>query len=277
MRKTQVILMDNGSLKAEATLQLRQLATQLSAASGHHIEAVSLRHADRIAPAQLSGRAAQTLHPYLSQQLQAGEKSFIIIPLFFSQSGALTQYLANQIETLLSQFGLFDCTLANVIYPLPEGEPRLVELMLQMLSQTVTRDIIVLDHGSPDPLVTAVRRHLTKQLSARVSPDRVIEEAVMERRQNAQYDFNGELLETVLQRKAHEGITEIFLLLQFFLPGRHAGSGGDIEQICQRVEAQFPALKIHVSDLVARNPLLLEILLSRLREATDKHSCHSVG
>jgi sirohydrochlorin ferrochelatase len=275
--KPQIILMDNGSVKAEATLQLRQLAAQLSAASGHRVEAVSLRHADRISPAQLGGCAAHTLQPYLSQQLQAGQKNFIIIPLFFSLSGALTQYLPSQIEHLQQQFGVFDCTLADVIYPLPEGEPRLVELMWQALAHSVARDIIVLDHGSPDPQVTAVRRHLTRQLSNRLSPDRVIEEAVMERRESAEYDFNGELLETLLQRKARQGVTEILLLLQFLLPGRHAGAGGDIEQICRRVEAQFPSLNIRVSDLVARNPLLLSILLSRLQAATDKHSCHSAG
>jgi len=268
----EIILLDNGSVKVAATLQLRKLADNLQTAVGRKVNPVSLRHADRIDAAQLAGQPAQTLVTFLAQQLAKGQRKFILLPLFFAKSGALTKYLPNLLETLREQQGDFDLELADVVYPLPQGEPAMLQLFWQPLKQMLAQasaqaHIVLVDHGSPDPQVTAVRQHLAQQLRAQSGLINPLDEAVMERRDGAQYDFNGELLETVLRRKAQQGVTEILLLMQFFLPGRHAGEGGDIEQICHRIESEFEGLKIVVSPLVAQNPLLIPVLQARLKQA----------
>ena len=58
--------------------------------------------------------------------------------------------------------------------------------------------------------------------------------------------------------------TPITLSLLFMSPGRHAGVGGDIETICERVRQLHPRLAISLSPLVGGHPLLAEILLDRL-------------
>ena len=88
----------------------------------------------------------------------------------------------------------------------------------------------------------------------------------MERRQGADYDFNGELLEQVLERLAEaDGQAAVALSLLFLSPGRHAGPGGDIVTICAGVRQRHPGLRIVLSELVGSHPDLTGILLDRLR------------
>ncbi len=267
LQDTRIILLDNGSVKAAATLQLRKLSAALSEASGTPVEAVSLRHAERIPLQQLNGISASTLAPYLASQLSQGVRHFVLVPLFFARSGALTQYLPQQMEKLEQKFGVFKYTLADVVYPLPDGEPRLARTMQSQLGQTSATEIILLDHGSPDPQVTAVRQHLATQIRSDLDQRFTLHEAVMERRPGANYDFNGDLLETKIRQLAQQGARDIFLLMQFFLPGRHAGSGGDVEQICQRLQDEFEGLQISLGPLIGFDDALIPILQDRLQSA----------
>jgi sirohydrochlorin ferrochelatase len=99
-----------------------------------------------------------------------------------------------------------------------------------------------------------------------LGPEVDLQQAVMERRGGAAYDFNGELLEQVLSRAAEaDERTTVALSLLFLSPGRHAGQGGDIDQICRSVRQHHPRLRIISSSLVAEHPDLTGILLDRLR------------
>ena len=60
--------------------------------------------------------------------------------------------------------------------------------------------VIVVDHGSPLPQVNAVRRYAVEALRQRLPKHIVIEQAAMERRDGADYQFNGELLGELLDR-----------------------------------------------------------------------------
>ena len=91
----------------------------------------------------------------------------------------------------------------------------------------------------------------------------------MERREGKQYDFNGELLEACLNKKAQQGEPSAIVGLLFSLPGRHAGEGGDIEKICESVMGRYPNFKIGISPLVGEHPLLLEILADRLNSIQE--------
>ena len=267
-----ILLLDNGSLRAEATKQLRQLAQALSLKSGQKIHPVSLQHANKIPVADLNNRPAQTFASFMQQHLSQGERHYIILPLFFGESRALTSFIPDEIATLTASFGDFHMDIAEVLYPLPEGEPRLVNIVYDNILATAKihnsplKNIILVDHGSPVARVTAVRKQIASQLQTKFSSDNVhIEQAVMERREGDEYDFNGILLEDCLLQKAEAGESTAIVSLLFFLAGRHAGKGGDIVQICETVMQKYPAFNIVISPLIADHKNLVSILHDRLQ------------
>jgi sirohydrochlorin ferrochelatase len=272
MNSPTILLLDNGSRRADSVLNLRRLAAGLSAACGEQIHPVSLQHADKIPADALDDVAADTLVTFLSQKLAQDQQNFLLIPLFFGPSRALTSFLANQIATLRSRYGGFSLQQAPVLCPLPEGEPRLAEILLQQIESqagnTPPSTIVLVDHGSPTPQVTAVRNYLAAELQARLDPASQLQQAVMERRDGATYDFNGELLQDVLEAAAMQSPqAPIILSLLFLSPGRHAGKGGDIVQICAGVKQRHPGTEIRITPLVGQHPLLIEILHDRLKTA----------
>lgn len=267
-----IMLVDNGSIKPAATLMLRELAENLSRKSKYKIHAVSLRHADCINSDQLEGKSAHTFVPFLTQKLQSGKHKFILLPLFFSESSAVTSFVPEQIKLLEAQFGEIHLTIADVVYPLPEGDSRLVTILFDYIQQRIKsisdkQNIVLVDHGSPSPKVTAVRQHIAAALQQQID-DIVIEQAVMER--GTEYDFNGPLLESWLTEKAIKGEKNAIIALMFFLPGKHAGEAGDIEKICERIKKQYPEFNIHIAPLIAEHAELIEILFSRLKVAVTR-------
>ncbi|WP_156469121.1 sirohydrochlorin chelatase [Cephaloticoccus primus] len=116
--------------------------------------------------------------------------------------------------------------------------------------------VALVDHGSPTRAVTQVRDEVAARLAESLAGE--VAEVVacsMERRSGAEYDFNEPLLENVLARPewcaqgsnaggataAHSTATGqtprtnlVIVAPLFLLPGRHAGPGGDIAQICAR-------------------------------------------
>ena len=273
-KRLKILLLDNGSVRAEAVLLLRQLAVKLSNRCGHSVDAVSLRHANRIDAAELNGISAATFSQYLAQQHKIEPTRFIVIPLFFSMNDALTRYVPEQLEQLKSDFGEIDISISKVIYPLPEGEVGLVSILqdhIDTLSGHIADDdceIVLVDHGSPSAEVTAVRQHIAQNLIA-CNRGKMIGEAVMERREGSLYDFNGPLLEHYLTEKSSSGVKRVIVLLLFFLPGRHAGKDGDIVEICDRVMRNNPGLEVKISPLVAEHERLIDILLERISSLED--------
>ena len=85
-----IILVDNGSRRAGAVLNLNRLARQLSKRSGKTIDAVPLQHADIIPPEAfgdaLGGRPVLTFPDYVAKALTSGVEEFVILPLFFGLS-----------------------------------------------------------------------------------------------------------------------------------------------------------------------------------------------
>ena len=55
----------------------------------------------------------------------------------------------------------------------------------------------------------------------------------------------------------------------FISPGRHAGPGGDIAEICENREKEVSGLKTHMSDLFATHPGIVGILARRFREGLE--------
>ncbi len=264
MNSATILLADNGSRRPESVLNLRNIARRLSEATARRVIPVSLQHANKIPASVLNGQSADTLSPLLERRLLQGERAFIIVPLFFGPSRALTSFIPEQLSRLRREHGDFKVAIAPVLCPLPPGEPRLAGILEAQLPSTEQR-IILVDHGSPIPSVTAVRHYLADALRERFGQTIRLREAVMERRPGDAYDFNGELLEEVLLTEGErDSKTPIALSLLFLSPGRHAGPGGDIEAIRARVGQRFPHWTIHISGLVGDHPDLIPILADRL-------------
>jgi hypothetical protein len=197
----------------------------------------------------------------------------LILPLFFGPSRAITQFIPETVAALEKEAGPLAVQVSQPLCPLPAGEPRLVDLLQAQILETAKTQgvtpsrIILVDHGSPIPTVTAVRRWLRDRLAERLGRDIDVGEAVMERRGSAEYDFNGELLSDRLRALAREDpITPVILAMLFLSPGRHAGPNGDIAEICLSVAREHPALPMHPTPLVGSHPVLIDILASRARE-----------
>lgn len=267
----QIVLLDNGSKSPEATRSLRELAARLQARSGERIEPVSLLHSDSISPAALHSRPAQTLEPYLHAQLKIGQQEFLILPLFFGLSRALTRFIPDTCDALSAKFGAFCLQTAAPLCPLPHGELRLVDILEDNLTHCRNRShrplqqVFLVDHGSPIPEVTAVRNWLARQLGERISPWAELSEAAMERRPGSDYDFNGPLLADALDAhaRAHPKAC-VAVAMQFLAAGRHAGPNGDVVGICRDIEQRHPGYRISISPLMGKHPLILDILHDRL-------------
>ncbi|MGB5451679.1 MAG: CbiX/SirB N-terminal domain-containing protein [Sedimenticolaceae bacterium] len=266
-----IMLVDNGSRCAAATLSLRALAAGLGAATGHLVHPVSLQHSNKIPVDELRGSPAQLFPEFLRGQLEQGQRDFVLVPLFFGNSRALTAYVPEQSGLLEREFGPFRLRQAAVLSPMPQGEPRLADILAEHVAHCTAElgaeptRVIVVDHGSPLPEVTAVRAKVTMQLRERLADGVSLGQAVMERRQGPEYDFNGQLLGDLLDSCVSGGRkASVVLAMMFVSPGRHAGEGGDIDTICADAMARNPGLRVKVSPLVGEHPLLIEILRDRL-------------
>ena len=272
MKQATILLVDNGSKRPDATLNLRRLAAALTARADRGIHPVSLQHADAIPVDELDGRPASTFASFLREQLDHGQDRFIVLPLFFGPSRALTSFIPDTVSDLQRQYPAMQLQLADVLCPLPAGEPRLAEILRDHVAATMQRGqvesarIVLVDHGSPIAEVTAVRQWLADTLKVLLGDRVALEQAVMERRSGRQYDFNGRLLAAVLGELATVNATAPVVLAMLFLsPGRHAGVDGDIAEICQQAVAENPGLRILTTPLVGEHPLLIDILLDRLQ------------
>lgn len=268
-----LLLLDNGSLSPAATLSLRSLATALTLRLGRLVHPVSLLHSQKIPADQLDGIPTTNLEPLLKRRLEAGDRHFQILPLFFGPSGALTDYLPERLALLRQKFPDLKVDLA----PCLAGEnnadcPVLADLLADQVRLTLAalppdapapHQVILTDHGSPKREVTAVRDSLAALLAARLAPHiSLVQPASMERRPEPDYDFNEPLLENALARPAfHQGTTILSLL--FLSPGRHAGPDGDIAQICSAAAQAHPGLRYALTPLLGTHPALVDLLVRR--------------
>jgi len=262
------LLLDNGSLEPAATLALRALAAQLAQRLAIPVAPVSLLHSSTINPQELDGHPAEILESAVLRRLAAGHNKFIILPLFFGPSRALTEYLPATLGRLHQAQPLLQVQLAPPLHA--ADDTRLaqilaahVRLLLEPTAAPEPALVALVDHGSPLATVTAVRNELAAQLADQLGAlVATVAPCSMERRPETAYDFNEPLLEKLLATTPWSQ-RRIILAMQFLLPGRHAGPSGDVATICQRAQASQPHLRTTMTGLVGTHPLLLEILADR--------------
>lgn len=267
MSSPSTLLVDNGSREPAATLALRGLAAQLSPRLGQAVEPVSLLHSAGIDPVKLGGTPAEILVPALERRLAAGQSEFVLVPLFFGPSRALTDYLPENLARLREKYPALQVRLAPPLHAVDDG--RLAQILADQVSALLAVPnpepvrVALVDHGSPVAGVTAVRNALAEQLAGLLgSRVAAVAPCCMERRPEPAYDFNGPLLAQLLAAPPwSEG--RVIVAMQFLLPGRHAGPDGDVAEICRQAQTRQPGLRTQMTGLVGTHPLLLEILADR--------------
>jgi hypothetical protein len=264
---TTILLSDNGSTQPNATIKLRQLSGLLSDIIGQTVHPVSLQHANKIPVEKIGGTKANVFNEFMAEKLSEGNRDYILLPLFFGNSKALTKFVPDEKTRLEEKYGEFEIQIAKPVYPLPEGDARLAKILADHVKQSANglRNIVLVDHGSPVPRVTAVREHLANSVQDLLGDEYQVAQACMERREGKEYDFNGQLLEDWLNERAVEKSPGAVVAMMFFLPGRHAGEGGDIAEICQSVMDKNPGFKVSLTPLIAEHPDFASLLEERYK------------
>lgn len=267
-------LFDNGSFRADSTRSLRELAARLALRVGHPVRAVSLLHSTRVQASDLDGEPAQLLEPALDAWFAAEPAGrALLAPLFFGPSGALVDYVPERLAALAQRHPAARAVLAEALV-LPDEEPsELIAILADRVRATLAEKgwvrprVALCDHGTPLPAVTAVRDRLARGL-ARVLGDEVagVAASSMERREGPEFAFNEPLLETLLTTPPFDA-GDVVIALQFLSPGRHAGPGGDVAEICSRAEAARSGLRTAMTAPIADDARLVEVLARRIEKA----------
>jgi sirohydrochlorin ferrochelatase len=253
MSSGRTLLVDNGSLNGAATLRLRILANQLSQSLGRKVDPVSVLHSDKVDPTIIDGIRAQTFENYAREAKAAGCDTLEVIPLFIGPSLALTEFLPE----LAHKVGI-GLNITRTLWT-PEECAGLVEILYDNLLSTGWKrwkgTVLLCDHGSPIPSVTAARDDLASQLRKRLElSSHELVACSMERREGPAYAFNEPLLADAIERTQGE----VIVLMLFLLPGRHAGPGGDVAKICTQHAPSSISWKL--SPLIGEHPGLTEVI-----------------
>jgi hypothetical protein len=264
-----VFLIDNGSLRPEATYWLRCLAEGLSARTGLNVEAVSLLHSHKVPAEKLDGRAATIVRRRLRECIGAGQRKFVFLPLFLGPSRAISEYLPELIDEGLQLAPDLDVRVADVLAgPDPDNpDPRLAKMLadqVRALKPGPETRVAVVDHGTPAEPVNRVRNAVARQLCRALGNSVFsVQPCSMERRAGDAYAFNEPLLESLGKVPAFAG-GRLILAMFFLLPGRHAGEGGDVAEIYEGLLTDGVFKRIETTPLLGEHPGLFDILVDRL-------------
>ncbi len=267
-----IFLIDNGSLRSEATLALRELAGNLSARVGVRVEPVSLLHSHKIAAEDLGGGPAMIVRQRMCELVEAGVRDFVMLPLFLGPSSAIRDYLPELIDAERQRQPelrvRIAAPLAGADVDVPD--PRLARILAEHVRRTMAVEgllrpkVAVVDHGTPVESVNRVRNAVARQLAELLTEEvESVLASSMERREGADYAFNEPLLERVGDIPGFAG-GDLIAAMFFLLPGRHAGVGGDVAEICDGLVGRGTFARVCPTPLLGEHPLLLEVLADRL-------------
>ncbi|MBX3736040.1 MAG: cobalamin biosynthesis protein CbiX [Candidatus Didemnitutus sp.] len=243
---------------------MRELASALASRVGVAVEPVSLLHSSGVPADRLGGTRAEIFEPAVTRRAEAGARDFLVVPLFFGPSRALTDYLPERVRALREKV---PDLAVRVVPPLfAADDTRLARILADNVRTVAAAParVALVDHGSPVPAVTEVREALARQLARELGGATKVVGCCMERRPEPAYDFNEPMLEKLLARDGWNS-GDVVIAMQFLLPGRHAGPDGDVAQIGRRAAEAHAGLRVRLTPLVAEHPLLTEILADRWR------------
>jgi len=258
MAGTRILLVDNGSYEPAATLALRGLAKEVGQLIGREVRPVSTMHSTKIDPALLGGQPAVIFEQAVAQAKADGIDELVVIPLFIGPSRAITEYLPKVFAD--AQPGAMKLTVLQPLFG-EDGAELTVMLADNLRATGWTKGsgtVLLCDHGSPIPEITACRDALAASLrqALGLTPEELIA-CSMERREGAEYDFNEPLLEDALPEAKGDAV----ILMLFLLPGRHAGPEGDVASIAK--EHAPDGLRWKLSPLLGTHRALPSLLMMR--------------
>lgn len=274
MSETCYMITDNGSYRPESTMSLRNLAERLGERVGEKVHAVSLLHSIKIKPEKIGGIPAEIFEPFIEKMREQGVHRFHVTPMFFGPSAAIKEYMPQQVEKQIEagwpelEVRIAPC----VVEPLDPEDTRMAQILVDQIFKAKeekgfsTPSVALVDHGAPRIGVTEVRNHLARQVRELLDESEfpTVTACSMERREGDEYAFNEPLLENVIGSEGHQG--EVLVSMLFASPGRHAGPGGDVAQICEEAASQHPDLKWAMTELVAPHAGIIDLLAERFEQ-----------
>ena len=248
-----IALVDNGSLEPAAHLRLRALASALSDQTGASVHPVSWKHSDRVPATSLGGKPGETLAPFIRRQAAAGERSFLFVPFFISPQGAIGSALRRDLDLLQTETGGFDFKLTAGLSDSGALATIIAERVREVSPATVPdAPIVLVDHGGPSSASAGLRNRAAAEVAALLK--RPVNPCSME-------GDHPPLLADLLAAPGFAN-RDVIVAQLFLSPGRHAGPGGDIEEICRSSPA-----RCHRTELVGDHPRVAEVLCAALRRA----------
>lgn len=262
-------LVDNGSLRPESILYIRDIAEDLNKSTGVSIIPSGIMHSHKVDASKLNGIPSLSMDFLFTERNGNEFDSLAIIPLFFGPSLAITDWLQKKLEEWQSLVKNREFVVADCLYR--HGDERIAEALTEYVVSFISKKdkskpfVILVDHGTPLPSVNLVREQLgqimLKKLDGLISG---FSTACMERRLDSQYDFNDPLLEQLLIDVQNHGHEKVILAQLFLAPGRHAGTNGDIVEICEPFVRN--GLDISRTPVLGKHPLVQKVLSERIQE-----------
>jgi len=268
---SRIVLIDNGSLNPKSVLEARALASELSERLGEAVDTVSVAHSDEIPESELGGTSAVLWKTYLEEADEQGICNVFVLPLFVGPGFALkkAKTLALKLQKGESRV---DVRWANTLVSRSEEDALLVELLSENVIQALDTQekqgphprVLLVDHGSPFEDVTKCRDYAADRLSEslRYQVESVVA-CSMERREGREFDFNEPSLKRALDEARSDGVATVVICHLFLFSGRHAGFGGDIDEICDRAGWGTDS-GLAKTELIGSHPKVLELLEKRL-------------
>ena len=272
---THILLIDNGSYKAESVLNLRDVAERLSIYSGRIIHPVSLLHSNKVSPDKLNGLPAQVFEPYIIKKINDGIRNFLVLPLFFGRSAAIYEYLPQRVvEIKKNNFNPFDVKIAPPLVDPNNENDEVAQILAELVRLEISKNklkrpaVTVVDHGTPRIKVNEVRNFLSNQLS-NILKDEVefVKPSSMESREGDEYSFNKPLLEEILGSSGYD--KDVVLSMLFISPGRHACKGGDVDMICEDSKNKNSDLRTYMTGLFSEHSGAIDILNTRMESGLN--------
>ena len=279
-----VLLFDNGSFRPDSTFALRKIAKKLGKQLGMRVEGVSLLHSHKIDAEKLNGEPATIIRRRFKIGITNGERHFICLPLFLGPSLAITEYLMELIEEAKLLCPEIEILVAPPLAGWDVNHPdhRLARILADQVKLTLkhnklsdTTNLVLVDHGSPIEKLSILRNTVTNQLKELLGDSVSTATACsMERREGDAYAFNDPLLETISFEKTSIGksLESLVVAMFFLLPGRHAGEGGDVDEILQGLVDDAEIKNFIKTDLIAYHPLIYSILEDRVKSVLEDQS-----
>jgi sirohydrochlorin ferrochelatase len=270
------IFVDNGSLRPGAILALRRVAKQLAFRTNLYFHAAGLLHSDKVDAAHLGGRPARVFMDTMQELLEEGHRDFLILPFFLGPSLGIVDWLPKKLEVFHKNYQGLKVKVAPSLFGDGAGAESLASAIRDRVGEVVQREglrrpfVALVDHGTPAIAVNEVRVRVA-EIAESLLGDKVsgLASCSMERRTEPEYDFNDPLLSNLLQDRKMVPTGDVVAALLFLSPGRHAGTGGDVEMICEEVRRDRDDLRTFLTEPLGEHPAIVDLLEQRVRECLD--------